>query len=174
MRPPWLNLRASGRRCLVASSSIHCDASPRSMASASPGRASRTVLYPRFPFRDFRVFRGHVRIHLHQGDELIQPRDLKAEPELLYCPEASSINFRRSVSYGFGVLGTALRFRLHRWGILRSRLSGRNGRRLGSTLPSDACSLSRVEGITESSGPSTLGAKINPGPLYRQKALVRS
>ena len=30
-------------------SSIHCDASPRSMASASPGHASRTVLYPLFP-----------------------------------------------------------------------------------------------------------------------------
>ena len=26
-----------------------------------------------FPFRDFRVFRGHIRIHLRQGDELIQP-----------------------------------------------------------------------------------------------------
>jgi glycosyltransferase involved in cell wall biosynthesis len=61
-----------------------------------------------------------------------------------YFPEASSINFRRSVSNGFGVLGTALRFRLHRWGILRSRLFGRDGRRLGATLPSGACSLSRV------------------------------
>lgn len=32
-----------------------------------------------------------------------------------YFPEASSINFRRSVIYGFGVLATALRFRLHKW-----------------------------------------------------------
>jgi glycosyltransferase involved in cell wall biosynthesis len=39
-----------------------------------------------------------------------------------YFPEASSINFRRSVIYGFGVLRTALQFRLHRWGIRRSRL----------------------------------------------------
>jgi hypothetical protein len=38
-----------------------------------------------------------------------------------YFPEASSINFRRSVVYGFGVLGTALLFRLHRWGLLRCR-----------------------------------------------------
>lgn len=36
-----------------------------------------------------------------------------------YFPEASSINFRRSVVYGLGVLHTALRYRLHRWGILR-------------------------------------------------------
>jgi glycosyltransferase involved in cell wall biosynthesis len=34
-----------------------------------------------------------------------------------YMPEASSINFRRSVRYGFGCLGTALRFRLSRWGL---------------------------------------------------------
>jgi glycosyltransferase involved in cell wall biosynthesis len=34
-----------------------------------------------------------------------------------YMPDASSINFRRSVRYGFGCLGTALRFRLARWGL---------------------------------------------------------
>jgi glycosyltransferase involved in cell wall biosynthesis len=37
-----------------------------------------------------------------------------------YFPEASSINFRRSVIYGIGVLRTAVRFRLHRWGVVRS------------------------------------------------------
>jgi glycosyltransferase involved in cell wall biosynthesis len=36
-----------------------------------------------------------------------------------YFAEASSISFRRSVRYGFGVLGTALRYRLHHWGVLR-------------------------------------------------------
>jgi glycosyltransferase involved in cell wall biosynthesis len=34
-----------------------------------------------------------------------------------YFPEASSINFRRSTIYGFGVLKTALEFRLAKWGI---------------------------------------------------------
>src|SRR6266436_6311465 len=34
-----------------------------------------------------------------------------------YLPEASSINFRRSVRYGFGCLATALRFRFARWGL---------------------------------------------------------
>ncbi|MGC2460221.1 MAG: glycosyltransferase family 2 protein [Steroidobacteraceae bacterium] len=33
-----------------------------------------------------------------------------------YLPEASSINFRRSVTYGLGVLRTALDFRLACWG----------------------------------------------------------
>lgn len=34
-----------------------------------------------------------------------------------YFPEASSINFIRSVKYGFGCLGTAMRFRLARMGL---------------------------------------------------------
>jgi len=36
-----------------------------------------------------------------------------------YFPEASSIGFARSVRYGIGVLGTAVRFRLQRWGLGR-------------------------------------------------------
>jgi len=39
-----------------------------------------------------------------------------------YAPEASSINFRRSVKYGFGCLGTAIRFRLAKWGLVRSAI----------------------------------------------------
>src|SRR5512137_1957263 len=34
-----------------------------------------------------------------------------------YFDDASSINFRRSVIYGLGVLKTALQFRLQKWGI---------------------------------------------------------
>ncbi len=34
-----------------------------------------------------------------------------------YFPEASSINLRRSTIYGFGVLRTALEFRLAKWGL---------------------------------------------------------
>ena len=37
-----------------------------------------------------------------------------------YFKEASSINFRRSVIYGLGVLGTALLFRLNMWGLAAS------------------------------------------------------
>jgi len=39
-----------------------------------------------------------------------------------YFPEASSINFSRSVRYGFGCVGTAILFRLARWKLVRSRL----------------------------------------------------
>lgn len=38
----------------------------------------------------------------------------------LYFPEASSINFRRSTIYGFGVLKTTLLCRLAKWGIYRA------------------------------------------------------
>ena len=34
-----------------------------------------------------------------------------------YFEEASSINFRRSVKYGLGVLGTSIWYRLHAWGV---------------------------------------------------------
>ncbi len=47
-----------------------------------------------------------------------------------YFAEASSINFRRSVIYGLGVLHTALQFRLHRWGLRHYRIFDPAGRRL--------------------------------------------
>jgi glycosyltransferase involved in cell wall biosynthesis len=34
-----------------------------------------------------------------------------------YFPEASSLNFRRSLKYGLGVLKTSLQFRLQKWGL---------------------------------------------------------
>lgn len=46
-----------------------------------------------------------------------------------YLPEASSINFNRSVRYGFGVLATSIAFRLEKWGILRLPIFDKNGRR---------------------------------------------
>ncbi len=39
-----------------------------------------------------------------------------------YFPEASSINLRRSIRYGFGCLETGLRFRLARMGLAECRL----------------------------------------------------
>jgi len=39
-----------------------------------------------------------------------------------YFPEASSINFRRSLKYGFGCLGTGTTFRLAKWGVISARL----------------------------------------------------
>src|SRR5262245_6322252 len=47
-----------------------------------------------------------------------------------YFPEASSINFRRSVTYGFGVLGTTLKLALQRWGLAQFRLFSSSGRRV--------------------------------------------
>ena len=44
-----------------------------------------------------------------------------------YFAEASSINFRRSVVYGFGCLATALRYRLAKWRLINSRMLPRHG-----------------------------------------------
>lgn len=47
-----------------------------------------------------------------------------------YFEEASSINFRRSVKYGFGVLATTLQFALVRFGLLNLARFSPQGRRL--------------------------------------------
>lgn len=43
-----------------------------------------------------------------------------------YFPEASSINFLRSLVYGFGVLKTSLEYRLVRWRVVSSRRFRKN------------------------------------------------
>ena len=47
-----------------------------------------------------------------------------------YFEEASSINFRRSVEYGFGVVGTTLQFALQRWRISSFRQFSTDGLKL--------------------------------------------
>jgi glycosyltransferase involved in cell wall biosynthesis len=41
-----------------------------------------------------------------------------------YFHEASSINFGRSVKYGFGVLGVAMGYRMQKWGLARLGMYG--------------------------------------------------
>src|SRR5664279_1556941 len=47
-----------------------------------------------------------------------------------YFEEASSISFRRSVKYGFGVLATSLSFRLQRMGLAKFKIFNAKGRRI--------------------------------------------
>jgi hypothetical protein len=47
-----------------------------------------------------------------------------------YFDEASSINFRRSVNYGFGVLGTTIKCRLQKMGMAHFRMFSKTGRKL--------------------------------------------
>jgi glycosyltransferase involved in cell wall biosynthesis len=49
-----------------------------------------------------------------------------------YFAEASSINLKRSIRYGFGVLATALQYRLARWGLMQPRRFSGSGRKLPS------------------------------------------
>jgi glycosyltransferase involved in cell wall biosynthesis len=39
-----------------------------------------------------------------------------------YMTDASSINLKRAIKYGFGVLGTSILYRLWRWGLCKTRL----------------------------------------------------
>jgi hypothetical protein len=52
-----------------------------------------------------------------------------------YFDEASSINFQRSVRYGFGVLKTSLDAFLHRKRLARIRYFDPNGGRLDPSTP---------------------------------------
>ena len=47
-----------------------------------------------------------------------------------YFEEASSINFKRSVKYGFGVLATTVSFVVHKLGIIHAPRFGAKGRKL--------------------------------------------
>lgn len=58
-----------------------------------------------------------------------------------YFEDASSINFRRSVTYGFGVLSTTLKYVLHRLGM-RSPLFDRNGKKIISPSSSEGSEVS--------------------------------
>jgi glycosyltransferase involved in cell wall biosynthesis len=49
-----------------------------------------------------------------------------------YFKEASSISFRRSAIYGFGVLKTTARFMVHKLGIAKSRLFEPGGKKVSS------------------------------------------
>jgi glycosyltransferase involved in cell wall biosynthesis len=59
-----------------------------------------------------------------------------------YFEEASSINFKRSVEYGLGVLATTARFVAHKWGIHRSAAFGITGRKIMQTYYTQAAKLS--------------------------------
>jgi len=55
-----------------------------------------------------------------------------------YFEEASSINFRRSVKYGFGVLATTAIFVAHKWGIFRVPRYDERGRKITQRYYSEA------------------------------------
>jgi glycosyltransferase involved in cell wall biosynthesis len=63
-----------------------------------------------------------------------------------YFKEASSINFRRSVKYGFGVLATSLSFAAHRLGIRRAPRFGARGRKVGQGYYSEFAQTGGISG----------------------------
>jgi glycosyltransferase involved in cell wall biosynthesis len=55
-----------------------------------------------------------------------------------YFPEASSINFKRSVKYGFGVLSTTATLVAHRMGLVRSPLFAKTGKKVDAIVEGEA------------------------------------
>jgi glycosyltransferase involved in cell wall biosynthesis len=47
-----------------------------------------------------------------------------------YFEDASSVNFRRSVTYGLGVLKTSFAYRFHKSGLMKSKIFSKSGRKL--------------------------------------------
>lgn len=68
-----------------------------------------------------------------------------------YFEEASSINFRRSMKYGFGVLATTARFVAHKLRIARSPMFGATGRKV--TMQYYAEAAQRLENLAQSISP---------------------
>jgi hypothetical protein len=62
-----------------------------------------------------------------------------------YFKEASSINFSRSVKYGFGCLGTGLRFMLARLGLVKSQLFLFPAKDIGTDLTSTQANSEMIE-----------------------------
>jgi glycosyltransferase involved in cell wall biosynthesis len=93
----------------------------------------------------FRAFRKEVLMNLpllENSDDFVFDNEILAQSIYfgyrigeISCPtkyfkEASSINFIRSVKYGFGVLSTTLKSRFQKLGIARYRLFSLEGRKL--------------------------------------------
>ncbi len=93
----------------------------------------------------FRAFRKEVLMSLpllENSDDFVFDNEMLAQSIYfgyrigeISCPtkyfkEASSINFARSVKYGFGVLDTTLKCRLQKLGVARYRLFSPTGRKL--------------------------------------------
>jgi glycosyltransferase involved in cell wall biosynthesis len=104
----------------------------------------------------YRAFRRDVLVSLpllENSDDFVFDNQMLAQILLagyeigeVSCPaayfeEASSINFRRSMRYGLGVLGTSLLAFLHRKGIARVRIFDPKGRRLDPRVAADHVSL---------------------------------
>ncbi len=64
-----------------------------------------------------------------------------------YFEEASSINFRRSVTYGLGVLKTTMQFALQRAGIAKFAIFSEKGRHLESEYYKPGCAKTHTSGL---------------------------
>lgn len=117
----------------------------------------------------FRAFSGEVLEKLpllENSDDFVFDNQMIAQTVVfgfrigeISCPtkyfgDASSISFRRSVRYGFGVLATTLKFTVHKLGIASSRLFKERGKNIGRHYyaKSNTRFVKQREDFQESSG----------------------
>jgi len=93
----------------------------------------------------YRAFKKEVLLNLpllENSDDFVFDNEMLAQCNFfglrigeISCPtryfkEGSSINFRRSVKYGFGVLSTSMKYKLQKLGIMHFRIFSSSGRTL--------------------------------------------
>ena len=64
------------------------------------------------------IFDNQILLQIHSRDFRIEEISCPTK----YFDEASSINFKRSVKYGLGVLGVSILFVLNKLGLLKSSI----------------------------------------------------
>ncbi len=72
----------------------------------------------------------HSGFRAFSREALVNLPLLENSDDFVFDAEASSINFKRSVKYGFGVVGTSVKFLLQKAGIVKFRLFSAAGRKL--------------------------------------------
>jgi glycosyltransferase involved in cell wall biosynthesis len=93
-------------------------------------------------------YRGNSDNFVFDNQVLVQAHALGFRIAELTCPtryfaEASSINFRHSLQYGISCCVTAVQYRLHRLGLVRSPLFEANGPAARSAAPGEPARVSR-------------------------------
>jgi len=86
-----------------------------------------------------------------------------------YFDDASSINFRRSVTYGLGVLKTAMQFKLQKLGLRKYSIFNPEGKKLSHRLGRSS-SAGPSERAASPASASAHGARATAGPAKKPNA----
>ena len=83
-----------------------------------------------FPMSSVDVYSQRLNSQIYEPLLKLDMETMKVVPSIAESYKVSAINFRRSVKYGFGVLGTAAQYRLARMGLTSPARFSNEGKRL--------------------------------------------